>query len=103
MATSTAGLHAALMLIYDYESTLYSVSGSKLCMSPMSHVARIFDVLSMVLFGTRMYCRKQSLDHLPMACINHLGQPRAAAVEAAPMRRECDEIFILPSVDWTRS
>ena len=34
--------------------------------------------------------------------MSHFGQPAAAAVEAAPIRRECDEMFARPSVVLTR-
>ena len=72
-------------------------------MSLALHLARIDDVLSIVSLGILMYWRKQSLDHLPNAWMSHLGHPEAAAVEAAPIRSEWEEMFILPPVDSTRS
>ena len=44
-----------------------------------------------------MYRRKQSLVHLPMPWIRYLGHPIAAAVDAAPIRREWEEMFTAPS------
>ena len=77
------------------------MSGSKLLMSVAVNLAKLLDVSSMVFLGILMYRRKQSLDQRPSAWISHLGQPAAAAVEAAPMRRECDEMLTLPLVDST--
>ena len=42
-----------------------------------------------------MYVRKQSLIQRPILLISHSGQPIAAAVDAAPMRKECDEMEIV--------
>ena len=56
------------------------------------------DALRMVASGTRMYLRKQSLDQRPMSCMRYLGQPIAAAVDAAPMRKEWEEILTSPLV-----
>ena len=46
----------------------------------------------------RTYLRKQSLVHLPMVLMSHFGHPMAAAVDAAPMRRECDVMLAAPLV-----
>ena len=78
-------------LICLYYVSVYScrsVSGSKLSMLALVHLASLFDVCLMVAFGILIYLRKQSLDQRPKACMSHFGQPAAAAVEAAPMRRE---------------
>lgn len=65
-------------------------------------LAKTCDVLMMVWLDILMYRRKQSLDHLPKLIISHLGQPMAAAVVAAPMRRECDVVLASPFVESER-
>ena len=65
-------------------------------------LAKTCDVLMMVWLDILMYRRKQSLDHLPKLIISHLGQPMAAAVVAAPMRRECEVVLASPFVDSER-
>ena len=67
-------------------------------MLALVHLASLFDVCLMVAFGILIYSRKQSLDQRPKACMSHFGQPAAAAVEAAPMRREWEEMLAMPSV-----
>ena len=92
-----------LIAKHTRKTASYIVSGSKLSMSVALHLARIDEVLSIVSLGIQMYWRKQSLDHRPNAWMSHLGHPAAAAVEAAPMRSEWEEMFILSPVDSTRS
>ena len=64
----------------------------------MLHVAMAFDAYFMVTSDTRMYLRKQSLDQRPMLWMRYLGTPMAAAVDAAPMRSECEDMFAVPFV-----
>ena len=68
----------------------------------MLHLAIAREAFLIVVSDMRMYLLKQSLDQRPRACMSHFGQPAAAAVEAAPIRRECDEMFARPSVVLTR-
>ena len=65
-------------------------------------VAMFLEVFLIVVFGIRMYALKQSLDQRPKAWISHLGQPAAAAVDAAPILSECDEMFAIPPVVLTK-
>ena len=65
-------------------------------------LAKTCDVLMMVWLDILMYRRKQSLDHLPKLIMSHLGQPMAAAVVAAPIRRECEVVFAIPFVESER-
>ena len=60
--------------------------------------AKTCDALMMAWSEMRIYLLKQSLDHLPKLMIIHFGQPMAAAVVAAPILRECEEVFAKPSV-----
>ena len=59
----------------------------------MSHLDSARDVFSIVVCGILMYSRKQSLTHLPILCISHRGHPMAAAVDAAPIRSEWEDIM----------
>ena len=56
------------------------------------------DALVMVWLDILMYLLKQSLDHRPRLIMSHLGQPMAAAVVAAPILRECEDVLTMPSV-----
>ena len=58
----------------------------------------MWDVFIMVCCDIRTYLRKQSLVHRPMVLMSHFGHPMAAAVDAAPMRRECDVVLAAPLV-----
>ena len=78
------------------------MSGSKLLISAAVHFASCLEVFLIVAFGILIYSLKQSLDHRPKAWINHLGQPAAAAVEAAPILSECDDMFATPFVVLVR-
>ena len=78
-----------------------NISGSKGSILDFLQVAMFLDVFLMVAFGMRMYSRKQSLDQRPIPWISHLGQPAAAAVEAAPILSECEEMFATPPVVLT--
>ena len=64
----------------------------------MLHVANDVEVERMVWSEIRMYLRKQSLVHLPKLCIRYLGQPIAAAVDAAPIRSEWEDMLASPLV-----
>ena len=68
----------------------------------LMQLASMCDVLIMVWFDIRIYRRKQSLDHLPRLMISHFGHPMAAAVVAAPIRRECEVVFASPFVESER-
>ena len=68
----------------------------------MLHFASALDVDLMVLSEIRMYLRKQSLVHLPMLWIRYLGHPMAAAVEAAPILSEWEDMLARP-FDVSRS
>ena len=46
----------------------------------------------MVELGICRYMRKQSLFQRPNCCISQRGNPAAAAVVAAPIRKECVDI-----------
>ena len=72
--------------------------GSKMCLMGFVQLARTCDAFAMAWFENRMYCRKQSLDHLPKLMMSHFGQPMAAAVVAAPIRREWELVLARPSV-----
>ena len=72
------------------------VRGSKSKGTGMLHRAIARLVLLIVVSEMRIYLRKQSLDHRPMLCMRYFGHPMAAAVEAAPILNECDEIFAAP-------
>ena len=54
--------------------------------------------LMMVCLDMRMYLLKQSLVHRPRLMMSHFGHPIAAAVVAAPIRREWDVVLASPSV-----
>ena len=64
----------------------------------MSHCAIALQAFFMVSLEILMYRRKQSLVHLPIPWIRYLGHPIAAAVDAAPMRREWEDTLAAPSV-----
>ena len=64
----------------------------------MLHLANAREAFLMVLSDILMYVLKQSLDQRPIPCIRYLGHPMAAAVEAAPMRKEWEEMFAAPFV-----
>ena len=64
----------------------------------MSQCAMDLDALLIVSFEILIYLLKQSLDHLPIPCIKYLGHPIAAAVDAAPIRREWDDTLAAPLV-----
>ena len=64
----------------------------------MLHFARALDVDLMVLSEIRMYLWKQSLVHLPMLWIRYLGHPVAAAVDAAPILSEWEDMLAMPLV-----
>ena len=64
----------------------------------ISHVASEVEVELMVWSEIRMYLRKQSLVHLPKLCIRYLGQPIAAAVDAAPILNEWEDMLACPLV-----
>ena len=68
----------------------------------MLQVAMARDALRRVSSAIRMYLRKQSLDQRPILWIRYFGHPIAAAVDAAPMRSECDDMFMAPS-DMSRN
>ena len=68
----------------------------------LMQLASMCDVLIMVWFDIRIYRRKQSLDHLPRLMISHFGHSMAAAVVAAPIRRECEVVFASPFVESER-
>ena len=59
-------------------------------------MARDLDTAAKVVFGILMYSRKQLLVHLPRAWISHLGWPAAAAVDAAPILNEWEDMFWVP-------
>ena len=102
------GMHVQrpLTLGNPFPKDRYSMCGSNRVML-LVQFARMCDVLMMVCSETRMYCRKQSLVHLPIVFISHFGHPMAAAVDAAPIRRECDVVLAAPLVvcfsSWLRS
>ena len=73
------------------------MNGSKRVMV-LLQLASMWDVLYIVCCDMRMYRLKQSLVQRPMVLINHFGHPMAAAVNAAPMRSECDVVLVAPSV-----
>ena len=54
------------------------------------------DAFFMVVLESLIYLRKQSLDQRPMLCIRYFGYPIAAAVDAAPMRNEWEEMLAAP-------
>ena len=74
------------------------VRGSKSNGTGILHEAKALDALLRVVSEMRMYLRKQSLDQRPILCIRYFGHPIAAAVDAAPMRRECEDTFAAPLV-----
>ena len=61
------------------------------------HSAIALEVFLMVSLEILMYLRKQSLDHRPIPWMRYLGHPIAAAVDAAPIRREWEDILATPS------
>ena len=74
------------------------IRGSKSRGMGMLHLAIALEVFLIVVSERRMYLRKQSLDQRPIPWISYLGHPMAAAVEAAPMRKEWEEMFAAPFV-----
>ena len=64
----------------------------------MLRLAKALEAVLMVLSDILMYLLKQSLDQRPIPWIRYFGHPMAAAVEAAPMRREWEEMFAAPLV-----
>ena len=60
------------------------------------------DAFFMVVLESLMYLRKQSLDQRPMLCMRYFGYPIAAAVDAAPMRNEWEEMYIVCSATNNR-
>ena len=64
----------------------------------MLQLARARDVALMDESDMRIYLLKQSLDHRPILWIKYFGHPIAAAVDAAPIRRECEDTFAAPLV-----
>ena len=64
----------------------------------MLHVAMALEVFLMVTSDTRMYLRKQSLAQRPMLWMRYLGTPMAAAVDAAPIRSEWEDMLAVPFV-----
>ena len=79
-----------------YQSS--SALGSNPSGTGMSQCAMDLDALLIVSFEILIYLLKQSLDHLPIPCIKYLGHPIAAAVDAAPIRREWDDTLAAPLV-----
>ena len=74
------------------------VLGSKSNGTGILHEAKALDALLRVLSEMRIYLLKQSLDHRPILWIKYFGHPIAAAVDAAPIRRECEDTFAAPLV-----
>ena len=64
----------------------------------MLFCAILMDVSSMMCCGILIYSRKQSLTHLPMLWISQRGYPNAAAVDAAPILSECDDMLTIGAV-----
>ena len=73
------------------------VRGSKSIGIGMLHLAMARDAFLIVVSEILMYLRKQSLDHRPMPWMRYLGQPIAAAVDAAPIRNEWEDMLAAPS------
>ena len=61
-------------------------------------LASMCEELMMVCLDMRMYLLKQSLVHRPRLMMSHFGHPIAAAVVAAPIRRDWDVVLASPSV-----
>ena len=92
-----AGFARGCGLVSDLVKGIFHVRGSKSIGTGMLHEAMSRDAFFRVASAMRMYRRKQSLDHRPMLWMRYLGHPIAAAVDAAPMRSECEEMLIAPS------